>query len=139
MTDELATARAEIAALKEQVERLTKENVALEINCRDFNEAGLEAIRQRDAALSGAAFWERMSNANSDDADKLAARITRLTTVTDEDVERVAKAIFEDYHKGLLNCSTWDDLDDEHPHAREIYMRHARAALEAHTAKNDSK
>jgi hypothetical protein len=46
-------------------------------------------------------------------------------------VEAVAKGIFEAQHKGLRNCWRWEDsgLDDEHPGARDAYIRDARAAL----------
>lgn len=46
-------------------------------------------------------------------------------------VERVARAIYDNANGQLGNCWSWDDsgLDDEHPGAREKYMRAAHAAV----------
>lgn len=80
----------------------------------------------------------------------LRARITRLTTVSDEDVERVARIIVPDIWK------LHDDIRDRGPDFADWFAEWkrssqadggrwwksiitARAALMAHTAKNDSK
>jgi hypothetical protein len=57
----------------------------------------------------------------------MTARLTPETAL----IEAVAKGIFEARHKGLRNCWRWEDsgLDDEHPGARDAYIRDARAAL----------
>jgi hypothetical protein len=48
-------------------------------------------------------------------------------------VERVARAVFEERCRGLRHCYEWDspDLDVEHPDARDMCYRQARAALKA--------
>ena len=45
--------------------------------------------------------------------------------------ERAAKAIFDDQHKGLLNCLNWDDLDLDRTGNRNFYLNAAAAALAA--------
>lgn len=62
-----------ISALRTRAETAEKENAALITNCMDLNEAGLEALKQRDDALRDAKFWENLSNGNSASADKWKA------------------------------------------------------------------
>ena len=45
--------------------------------------------------------------------------------------ERAAKAIFDDQHKGLLNCLYWDDLDLDRTGNRNFYLNAGEAALSA--------
>ena len=45
--------------------------------------------------------------------------------------ERAAKAIFDDQHKGLLNCLSWDDLDLDRTGNRNFYLNAGEAALSA--------
>ncbi len=45
--------------------------------------------------------------------------------------ERAAKAIFDDQHKGLLNCLSWDDLDLDRTGNRNFYLNAGEAALAA--------
>ena len=45
--------------------------------------------------------------------------------------ERAAKAIFDDRHKGLLNCLNWDDLDLDRTGNRNFYLNAASASLAA--------
>lgn len=48
-------------------------------------------------------------------------------------VEQVARAIYDDDHRGLSNCYSWDDGWEPHQeHRRSIYLRQARAAIAAH-------
>lgn len=60
----------------------------------------------------------------------LRARITRLTTVSDEDVERVAKALYRRH----FTVATWENARDK---LQKTYRDEARAALEAHTRSAD--
>ena len=48
-------------------------------------------------------------------------------------IEAMARAVFEDRNRGLRNCHAWDSsgLDDEHPGARDRYLREATAAISA--------
>lgn len=52
--------------------------------------------------------------------------------MTGEDqVEQLARAIYEDRWKGCANIWDWDSsgLDDEHPGSRDEYLRAAQAAI----------
>jgi len=50
--------------------------------------------------------------------------------MSDDLVERVARAIFDARHKNLRDCWSWDDYwgDDQEPD-RKFYYRDARAAI----------
>lgn len=67
-------------------------------------------------------------------ADAIAAWNTRSPSPepSAEDVERVARAIYDASHKGLSNCYSWDDIWEPHQERnRERYYRDARAAIAA--------
>lgn len=51
--------------------------------------------------------------------------------MSDELVEMVAEAIYNERNRGLKNCWAWQDsgLDEEHPGTRDAIVRLARAAL----------
>lgn len=48
---------------------------------------------------------------------------------TADDVDDLARAIYEDRHKRMKNIVLWEELDDYQPHARELWLRHAKAAF----------
>ena len=52
---------------------------------------------------------------------------------TEREIEAMARAIYDERHKGLRNCWSWDDsgLDEEHPGVRASTIRQARAAYTA--------
>lgn len=67
---------------------------------------------------------------------RLAARHrlahTARPAAGDEDVERVARGIYDATHADLRNCYSWDDRWEDHQEAgRERYYKEARAALAA--------
>ena len=52
--------------------------------------------------------------------------------------QRAAKAIFDDQHKGLLNCINWDDLDLDRTGNRNFYLNAGEAALSAIAEPSDA-
>jgi hypothetical protein len=64
-------------------------------------------------------------------AKKALSSLPISTGCDRERVEAVARAIFEDRHRGLSNCLTWDDNWEDGEHHRERYLRDARAAINA--------
>lgn len=105
--DELATARAEIAALRAQVAAVEKERNALFDECH---------VRRQYA-------------------EELEAQVERLTTVTEEDVERVAKAICRaSVSEVYATASARNNAVNK---AWPQFMPEAHAALMAHTARGE--
>lgn len=98
--EEAATALTDRDA---QIERLKKEAACLETNCRDFNEAGLAALDQRDKAKADGKFWENFCKVLQDDCDKFVAQrdaAEARATAAERDlaearaeVERLKKAV----------------------------------------------
>lgn len=56
-----------------------------------------------------------------------------------EKVNEVARHIFENDHRGRSNVWGWNDegLDNEHPGARDRYIRYAQSAIDALTPPQD--
>lgn len=54
------------------------------------------------------------------------------TPANGEQVERVAKAMYDATHAGLRNCYAWEDAWEDHQeHHRDRYYKEARAAIAA--------
>jgi len=87
--DELATARAEIADLRERIEKLEAENKRL-------FKAGQNILADKHAA---AADHERYFNLSQSRIQELLAEVARLSTVTEEDVQGAVDA----YNKAEAN------------------------------------
>lgn len=64
--------------------------------------------------------------------DQAASELHRSTPVSGDEVERVARAIYDATHAGLSNCYSWDDAWEPYQEARrELYYKEARAAIAA--------
>lgn len=66
-----------------------------------------------------------------------AQRTPVSRNTTEDEAERVARAIFEEEHRGLSNCLGWDDCWEDGEHHRERYRRNARAAISAMTGESE--
>lgn len=57
---------------------------------------------------------------------------SKPTPANGEQVERVAKAMYDATHAGLRNCYAWEDAWEDHQeHHRDRYYKEARAAIAA--------
>jgi hypothetical protein len=78
---------------------------------------------------------DRLAHTARPDAVSMDAKADNMEArpdAGDEDVERVARAIYDATHVGLRNCYSWDDYWEDHQEAgRERYYKEARAALAA--------
>jgi len=65
-------------------------------NCKDFNEAGLLALNERDEAKKNAAFWEKLATMLNDDCDKYKGRAEaaeRLLASQADEIRRKDEAL----------------------------------------------
>jgi hypothetical protein len=76
--------------------RLSAELAAAIRNCKDFNEAGLLVLNERDEAKKNAAFWEKLATTLNDDCDKYkgrAERAERLLASQADEIRRKDEAL----------------------------------------------
>ncbi len=129
-TDDLA-ARAEIAALRAQVERLTAHRKQAGDALLRFTPSGSEYFLcdndgfRVDPDACAAIIQNKMDKLH--EARRTVAlqrkEIERLTTITEDDVERSCKAEYNKMHEGIYG---WHELQERY---RSVYRESMRAAL----------